>query len=266
MNNASLHALATPAATPRRAMVLAAGLGLRMRPITLRLPKPLITIAGQTLLDRILDRLVEAGVSDAVVNTHHLGPMIAAHLAGRRSPHIHISPEATLLETGGGITRALPLLGTEPFYAINGDVLWREGAPPALHALAQAWDEETMDGLLLLQPIETALGYQGAGDFFRRPDGRLVRRDERPRAPFIFAGLQILHPRLFAAAPDDAFSTNVLFDAAIAAGRLHGVIHGGGWCHVGTPDDIAPAEAFLRTADVAAAAPAAAPAVLHAGR
>lgn len=233
------------AAVPRRAMVLAAGLGLRMRPITDRLPKPLIAIGGRTLLDRILDRLTDAGVTDAVVNTHYLGAMIARHLAGRLRPRIQLSAEESLLETGGGITRALPLLGQAPFFAVNGDVLWQDGAVPALKALAAAWDDRTMDALLLLQPIERARGYHGAGDFFHATCGRLVRRGEHPAAPYIFAGLQILHPRLFATAPAGAFSTNVLFDEAGAAGRLHGVVHAGGWCHVGTPADIAPAEAFL---------------------
>jgi MurNAc alpha-1-phosphate uridylyltransferase len=236
------------AATPGRAMVLAAGLGLRMRPITEHLPKPLIAIGGRTLLDRILDRLAAAGVAEAVVNTHYLGPMIADHLAARRRPRIRLSPEEALLETGGGITRALPLLGPGHFFAINGDVLWRDGAVPALHALAAAWDGEAMDALLLLQPIETAVGYHGPGDFFREADGRLVRRGDASRAPYIFAGLQILHPRLFAAAPAGPFSTNVVFDQAIAAGRLAGVVHQGGWCHVGTPADIPPAEAFVAAA------------------
>lgn len=244
------------AAIPARAMVLAAGLGLRMRPITDRLPKPLVAIGGRTLLDRILDRLAAAGVAEAVVNTHYLGSMIADHLATRHRPRIRLSPEETLLETGGGITRALPLLGSGHFFAINGDVLWRDGAVPALAALAAAWDGEAMDALLLLQPIETALGYHGFGDFFRAADGRLVRRGDACRAPYIFAGLQILHPRLFAAAPRGAFSTNVLFDRAIAAGRLAGVVHAGGWCHVGTPADIPPAEAFVAAAPGATRAPA----------
>lgn len=231
---------------PRRAMVLAAGLGVRMRPITERIPKPLITIGGYTLLDRILDRLAVAGVSEVVVNAHHLAPLIARHVAERLSPRIHLSVENALLETGGGIVNALPLLGTEPFYAINGDVLWQDGPAPALTALADAWDVDTMDALLLLHPVATALGYRGRGDFHLQENGRLARRGEGDDAAFLFAGLQILHPRLFADPPAPPFSLNVLFDRAMAQGRLHGVVNGGGWCHVSTPEDIAPAEAFVQ--------------------
>ena len=227
-------------------MVLAAGLGVRMRPITERIPKPLITIGGYSLLDRILDRLTVAGVADVVVNAYHLAPIIVRHVAQRLSPRIHLSVEETLLETGGGIVNALPLLGAEPFYAINGDVLWQDGPVPALTALADAWDAHTMDALLLLHPVATAIGYRGRGDFHLREDGRLARRDGDEDAAFLFAGLQILHPRLFADPPAPPFSLNVLFDRALAQGRLHGVVNGGGWCHVSTPEDIAPAEAFVQ--------------------
>ena len=227
-------------------MVLAAGLGVRMRPITERIPKPLITIGGYTLLDRILDRLGAAGVADVVVNAYHLAPLITRHVAHRLSPRIHLSVESTLLETGGGIVNALPLLGAEPFYAINGDVLWQDGPKPALTALADAWDAHTMDALLLLHPVATALGYRGRGDFHLQEDGRLARRDGDEDAANLFAGLQILHPRLFTDPPAPPFSLNVLFDRAMAQGRLHGVLNGGGWCHVSTPEDIAPAEAFVQ--------------------
>jgi MurNAc alpha-1-phosphate uridylyltransferase len=227
-------------------MVLAAGLGVRMRPITERIPKPLITIGGYTLLDRILDRLGAAGVGDVVVNAYHLAPLIARHVAQRLSPRIHLSVEEALLETGGGIVNALPLLGADPFYAINGDVLWQDGPAPALTALADAWDAHTMDALLLLHPVATALGYRGRGDFHLHATGRLARRDGDEDAAFLFAGLQILHPRLFADPPAPPFSLNVLFDRALATGRLHGVVNGGGWCHVSTPEDIAPAEAFVQ--------------------
>jgi len=229
----------------RSAMVLAAGFGLRMRPITLTTPKPLVRIAGRSLLDRILDHLLQAGVERTVVNVHYLPEQIEAHLAGRRDLDIVISRETALLETGGGVLQALPLLGAEPFFAINGDVLWRDGAEPALAALARAWDERTMDALLLLHPTATAVGWAGPGDFRRAGDGRLIRRGADATAPFLFAGVQILHPRLFTAAPVGAFSLNVLYDRAIAAGRGFGVRHTGGWCHVGTPDDIPPAERFL---------------------
>lgn len=227
-------------------MVLAAGLGVRMRPITLTLPKPLIAIGGTSMLDRAIDELAAFGVADVVVNVHHLAAQIEAHLRDRAQPRIRISPEAALLETGGGVTRALPLLGAEPFFVVNGDVLWRNGATPSLRQLGAAWEPARMDALLLLHPTATARGYSGPGDFFLRDDGRLERRGTRPSAPMLFAGLQILHPRLFRDAPEGAFSLNLIYDRAIAADRAFGVRHAGGWCHVGTPEDIPLAEAFLR--------------------
>lgn len=234
---------------PSRAMVLAAGLGLRMRPITDHLPKPLVEIAGRSLLDRILDKLAEAGVGETIVNTFHLGYLIEEHLADRNAPpRIRISKESVLLETGGGIANALPLLGHEPFFVINGDVLWTDDvARPALACLAEAWDGGKADALLLLQPRVDALGYDGPGDFFLDDHARPVRRGERPSAPFIYAGLQILHPRLFRDAAAGPFSLNILYDRAIAEGRLFAVVHSGGWCHVGTPQDIPCAETFLAT-------------------
>lgn len=230
---------------PRQAMLLAAGLGLRMRPITDRMPKPLIRIGGRSLLDRILDKLAAANVSDVVVNAHYLPEQIAGHLAGREAPRVQISHESERLETGGGVVKALPMLGSEPFYVINGDVLWRDGAVPTLAALAAAWDVARMDALLLVQSTSTAIGYEGLGDFEVGEDGRLRRRAGRPNAPFLFAGVQILHPRLCADPPEPPFSLNVLYDRAIADGRAFAHLHDGGWCHVGTPTDIAAAEAFV---------------------
>ncbi|MBK8174189.1 MAG: nucleotidyltransferase family protein [Rhodospirillales bacterium] len=231
---------------PRRAMLLAAGLGERMRPITLRVPKPLIEIAGRTMLDRALDFLEAAGIDQVVVNAFHLADVVERHVAARRSPPTRLCIEAERLETGGGVANALPMLGEGGFFVINGDVIWRDGPAPTLGELAQAWDDVAMDGLLLLHPTQTALGYDGPGDFFLSNDTRLVRRGQRPCAPFLFAGIQILHPRLFTGAPNGAFSLNLLYDRAIAAGRLFGLAHAGGWCHVGTPADIPRAEAFLR--------------------
>lgn len=231
-------------------MVLAAGLGERMRPITLTTPKPLIVLAGRTMLDRAIDALAEQGVEQVVVNAHHLADVVARHLAGRSRPPIRLSIETERLETGGGVRNALPLLGVEPFFVINGDILWRDGPQPTLADLADAWDGERMDALLLLHPVSSALGYAGPGDFRREGDGRLIRRAADERAPYLFAGLQILHPRLFAGAPDGAFSLNRLYDRAIGRGRLYGVEHRGRWCHVGTPADIPIAEAFLRNAAV----------------
>jgi MurNAc alpha-1-phosphate uridylyltransferase len=230
---------------PSHAMVLAAGKGLRLRPITLSRPKPLVEVAGQAMLDGVLDRLAEAGVAKAVVNTHHLGHMIEGHLMSRKAPRIRISREEALLETGGGVKKALPLLGSRPFYAINGDVIWRDGKTPALRRLAEAWDEEAMDVLLLLQPTASAIGYEGKGDFVMDQLGRLRRRKEGEVAPFLFAGLQILRHSLFADTPDGPFSLNLLYDRALAAGRLRGLRHDGAWYHVGTPEDLARVEAAL---------------------
>jgi MurNAc alpha-1-phosphate uridylyltransferase len=236
------------------AMVLAAGLGLRMRPITLTRPKPLVAVGGSTLLARILDHLRAAAVERVVINVHHLPEQIEAAVARRRDLDIVISREETLLETGGGVRQALPLLGGAPFFVINGDVLWRDGAEPTLSTLARAWNGRAMDALLLLHPTATAIGYAGAGDFRHDENGRLIRRGQDSRAPYLFAGLQILTPRLFTEAPAGAFSLNRLYDRAIAAGRGFGVVHLGGWCHVGTPADIPLAERFLAAAPPAAAA------------
>jgi MurNAc alpha-1-phosphate uridylyltransferase len=230
---------------PAHAMVLAAGKGLRLRPLTLSRPKPLVEVAGRTMLDGVLDRLAEAGVAEAVVNAHHLGHMIEGHLQGRASPRIHISREDALLETGGGVKKALPLLGDRPFFVINGDVVWRDGKVPALQRLAEAWDGRIMDALLLLQSTASAVGYEGSGDFVMDQLGRLRRRKEGEVAPFLFAGLQMLSPALFANTPEGPFSLNLLYDRALAAGRLYGLRHDGTWYHVGTPEDLERVEAAL---------------------
>ena len=232
-------------ARPHAAMVLGAGLGTRMRPLTDSRPKPLIPVQGRAMLDRILDRLEAVGVGEAVINLHHLGEMIEAHLSDRARPRIAYSREATLLETGGGVRRALPLLGPAPFYAINGDVCWLDGCRPALARLADAWDDATMDALLLLHPTAFAIGYAGPGDFILSAEGCARRRGEREIAPFVFAGVQVLHPRLFADAPEGAFSLNVLYDRAAENGRLWGLRHDGEWLHIGTPAQLREAEAAL---------------------
>ena len=230
---------------PTHAMVLAAGKGLRLRPITLSRPKPLVEVSGRAMLDGVLDRLAAAGVAEAVVNTHHLGHMIEGHLQGRTSPRIHISREKALLETGGGVKKALPLLGAEPFFVINGDVVWRDGKVPALQRLAEAWDPATMDALLLLHSTASAVGYEGPGDFAMDQLGRLRRRKEGEVVPFLFAGLQILSPGLFSDTPEGPFSLNLIYDRALAAGRLYGLRHDGTWYHVGTPEDLERVEAAL---------------------
>ncbi len=233
-----------------RGMVLAAGLGLRMRPLTEARPKPLIGLFGQTLLDRALDRLSKAGVTDAVVNTHYKAGMIADHLAGRAG--VTLSHEPDLLDTGGGVRNALPHLGDGPFFVVNSDSVWVDGPSQALGRVAAAWDDAAMDALLMVHPSVTARGYHGAGDYFVEPDGPARRRREFEVAPFVFTGVQILHPRLFNASPPTAFSLNLLYDRAEAAGRLYALVHDGDWYHVGTPTDLRAAESELADGHVAA--------------
>jgi MurNAc alpha-1-phosphate uridylyltransferase len=229
------------------AMVLAAGLGLRLRPITETLPKPLVAVAGRSMLDRALDVLVNAGVGTCIVNTHYLGDMIVNHLRDRAAPFIRISAEEELLDTGGGVARALPMLGPGPFFAVNADILWEEGpGSPALARLAAAFDEARMDALLLVVPLARAVGYDGAGDFTLGDDGRLARRGDAASAPYVFTGVQVLHPRLLDGCPSGPFSLNVLYDRAIAGGRLGGLVHDGRWFHIGTVDGLHLAEAGLK--------------------
>lgn len=236
-----------------RGMVLAAGLGLRMRPITERIPKPLVSVAGRTLLDRALDHYAAAGLERAVVNTHHLAEQISAHLPTRARPEIALSHEPDLLETGGGVLNALPLLGDAPFFVANSDALWLNGPIPALARLARAWNDALMDALLLVTIIPGTLGYQGRGDFFMDPNGRLRRRAERDVAPFLFTGVQILHPRLFAGEKPGKFSLNRVYNTALASGRLFGLRHDGAWYHVGDPAGLTAVEAQLRSIGAAAA-------------
>ena len=231
----------------KHGMVLAAGLGTRMRPLTLTTPKPLVEVAGRTLIDRALDRFDEAGVTDAVVNLHHLSRQIETHLERRTQPAIYFVHEDPVLETGGGVQNALAHLGEGPFYVCNSDGLWLDGARPALARLNAAWDDDTMDGLLLLHDPAEAFGYDGPGDFTMGTDGKLARRRDGDQGMRVFTGVQILHPRLFAEAPGGVYSLNVLYDRALAAGRLFGLIHDGEWHHVGTLDALAQTDAHLRT-------------------
>lgn len=229
--------------TPQTAMVLAAGFGQRMRPLTDTMPKPLVKVAGRALLDHVLDRLADAGVRRAVVNVHYLAEQIERHVAARTSPQIVISDErGVLLDTGGGVVKALPLLGDAPFFHINSDTIWLDSVKPNLTRLAEAFDPATMDALLLLAPGAGSIGYAGRGDFTMAPDGRLTARPERDVAPFVYAGAAILSPRLFEGAPQGAFSLTRLFASAIERGRLHGLRLEGLWMHVGTPEAIAEAE------------------------
>jgi len=237
---------AKPDGLPRRAMVMAAGFGKRMRPITNNLPKPLIEVAGRSLLDRAIDRLEEAGIETVVVNTHHLGHLIEQHLRQREAPEILISPEEEqILETGGGVAHALHLLGDEPFYVVNGDSMWLDGFESALWRMWRQWDDDKMDALLLVHSTVTAFGYSGRGDFLLDPLGRISRRPEQEDSPYLFSGIQILHPRLFEGCPEGAFSLNLLYNKAGEAERLYGIVHDGEWFHVGNPDGLAEAEDYL---------------------
>jgi MurNAc alpha-1-phosphate uridylyltransferase len=227
-------------------MVLAAGLGKRMRPITVTTPKPLIEVGGRTLIDHGLDALERAGVAQVVVNVHYLADQMQSHLARRRRPTIVISDErARLLDTGGGIAKALPALGEEPFYLLNSDSFWIEGARPNLDWLASGWCDAEMDVLLLVAATVRSIGYDGRGDFRMDPAGRLVRRAERDVAPFAYAGAAILHPRIFAGCPSGPFSLNRLFDKAASDGRLFGVRLDGLWLHIGSPQAIGEAEVTI---------------------
>ena len=230
---------------PKVAMVLAAGLGKRMRPLTDTLPKPLVPVAGRTLIDRVLDRMDDAGIERVVVNLHHFRPTLEAHLRQRARPRLQFKPEIELLETGGGVKNALGELGLAPFLVANADVLWLDGKQSALGRLGATWNDATMDALLLLQRTTSAFGSEGTGDYFCDPLGRLRRRRGNEIPPYIFAGIQILHPRLFAGAPNGAFSLNKLYDKAQEEGRLWGLVHDGRWFHVGTPEGLAETEAEL---------------------
>lgn len=231
---------------PESAMILAAGLGTRMRPITETLPKPLIRVGGRALLDHILDRLDEERFRTVVINVHHLGELIESHLKRRKSPTIVFSREPEILETGGGIAKALPLLGERPFLVVNADVMWLNGPHSALRRMAETWDESRMDGLLLLHSTVEAYGYTGMGDFCVDPAGVLSPRPERELSPFLFTGIQILHPRLFEGAPKGRFPLNVLYARAMEQRRLYGMIHDGEWFHVGTPEGLADADAYMQ--------------------
>jgi len=231
---------------PRRAIVLAAGLGTRMRPMSDKLPKPLVQVCGKALIDYALDRLADVGVEQAVVNVHYLADELERHLAGRQRPRIIISDERSgLLGTGGGVVKALPHLGDAPFFYMNSDTLWIDGVKPNLPRLAAGFDPQTMDALLLLAPTTTAIGYDERGDFAMTADGRIRRRAEREVVPFAYASAALLSPALFKHAPKGPFALTALFDRAAEEGRLHGLRLDGIWMHVGTPQAVAEAEAAL---------------------
>ncbi|MFA7639526.1 MAG: nucleotidyltransferase family protein [Parvibaculum sp.] len=230
-----------------KAMIMAAGMGTRMRPLTDTMPKPLVPFAGKPLIDHVLDRLADAGIAEAVVNVHYLADMLEAHLASRRHPRIIISDEReALLDTGGGTKKALPLLGDDPIITFNSDSVWADEIGSNLASLMAAWDPERMDALLMIADAARTIGYVGRGDFQMDEEGLLARRDPSTTAPYMFAGVQIIKPGLFADGPDGPFSTNLIWDRLIEKGRLFGHRMSGVWMHVGAPEDLAEAEAFLR--------------------
>ena len=233
---------------PETAMVMAAGLGKRMRPLTATRPKPLVEVAGRTLLDHVFDRLRSAGVKRAVVNVHYLADALEAHLKNRvQGIDVVISDErGRLMETGGGIVQARELIGDQPFLVVNSDNLWLDGPSDAIRMLAARWDDAAMDALLLMVPLARAHNHGGQGDFSLSPDGRITGRRKQGRiAPFVYTGVQILSPRVIADWPDGPFSTMLFWERAIAAGRAYGLVHQGLWFDVGTPPAIAATEALI---------------------
>lgn len=227
------------------AMILAAGLGKRMRPLTASQPKPLVRVAGKALIDHALDRLADAGIARALVNVHYLADALEAHVLARKVPQVTVSDErAALLETGGGMAKALPQL-PDPFFALNADNIWLDGPKSAFHDLSRRWDPEAMDALLLVVPHARAMNFSGPGDFHMDPLGRLSRRRAGRIAPFIYTGIQLVSHRLMRDAPEGAFSTNILWNRAMEEGRLYGISFTGQWFEVGTPQMIRPTEEAL---------------------
>jgi MurNAc alpha-1-phosphate uridylyltransferase len=234
---------------PTKAMVLAAGLGLRMRPLTDRMPKPLVPVAGRALLDHVLDKLDSAGVTETVVNVHYLPDQIIEHVASRTHPRVIISDERdVVLGTGGAVVKALPLLGEMPFFHVNADTMWIDGVRPNLARLAEAFDPARMDILLLMASTTSSIGYNGRGDYAMLTDGALRKRRELQVVPFVYAGAAIMSPGIFADAPKGEFSLTRMFDRANEQERLFGLRMDGVWMHVGTPDAVhAAEEAFLES-------------------
>lgn len=235
-------------ARPDTAMILAAGLGTRMRHLTANTPKPLVRVAGKPLIDHVLERLEAAGISRCVVNVHHFADQLQPHIEARKGVPVAISDErALLLDSGGGVRKALAagLLGPGPFVVHNCDSIWTEGTGTNLDRLSATWDEDTMDCLLLLAPTATSLGYHGRGDFALDALARLRRPAEREIVPFVFAGVSIMHPRLLDGMPDGPFSLNRPWNVAIERGRAYGLRLEGRWMHVGDPDAVAAAEDWI---------------------
>lgn len=227
------------------AMVLAAGEGRRMRPLTLTKPKPLQQVGGRTMLDLALDKLKECGIGRVVVNAHYLADQIAAHVAARWDMEIILSREDELLDTGGGVKNALPHLGDKPFFVLNADLPWMDGGEPSLSAMARIWDAARMDVLLLMMQTRKARGFGPDGDYVLSAEGRARRKNVLPPRPFVMLSAQILKPEMVAAEPARVFSNSVLWDRAEAAGRLQGLEHQGTCYHVGTPEDLVAANDLL---------------------
>lgn len=233
---------------PADAMVMAAGLGKRMRPLTATRPKPLIEVAGQTLLDHTLEHLKTAGVKRAIVNVHYLADALEAHLRTRvQGIETIVSDERDrLLETGGGLVKALPLIDADPFYVVNSDNLWIDGPVDSLKLLWSTWNDAKMDALLLLVPLARATGHGGQGDFHMSSTGALRRKRKSAVAPFVYTGIQLVSKRLLAGeVPEGPFSTNIFWDRAIDEGRCYGTVHQGLWFDVGTPQNVKKTEALL---------------------
>ncbi|MCP4935235.1 MAG: nucleotidyltransferase family protein [bacterium] len=232
------------------AMTLAAGFGKRMRPLTDDRPKPMVSLAGQPMIDHVLERLAKAGIEHTIVNLHYQADMLESYLATRKQkPAISFSNERRqILDTGGGIKHALPLIGHQPFILHNSDSVWIEHETDNLAALLAHYDADTMDALLLMAPINTSLGYDGPGDFFIKEQGRLRRRTQDETSPNVFTGVSVLHPRLFQDSPDGPFSVNLLWDRAMREGRVYGIPFEGQWMHVGTPDALIKAQKVIQDA------------------
>lgn len=232
------------------AMVLAAGFGTRLRPLTLTKPKPLFEIGGRTMLDRAIDHLKDFGIKHAVINTHYLGEQIASHMAARRDMNLIQSPENKILDTGGGVKKALPHFGGKPFFVLSADMPWMNGAVPTLERMASLWDSEKMDVFLLLYPTPQAKGFAprkdgSSGDFMRLNNGRVWRENAPPQKDYVWLSVMIVRPELYGEIKEEAFSNNRIFDLAESRGRLYGLVHDGTCFHVGTPEDLAQANRLL---------------------
>lgn len=248
MSDTAATDVTAPCVRPETAMVLAAGLGTRMRPLTDTRPKPLVSLAGRALIDHVLDRIADAGIGHAIVNVHYRADQIEAHIQNRQRPCIVVSDERdALLDTGGGVKRALTKLGAAPFLVHNSDSVWIEHGQPVIETMLAAWRPDVMDVLLLLADPRRTLGYDGRGDFNLADAGHVSRRGTAERADHVFAGVSIMTPRLLDGMPDGAFSLNRAWDVAIARNRAQGVLLDGLWMHVGTPEALREAERAIAT-------------------